>query len=411
MARREEELLAFNDLYARAAAGLPAVNQPAASTAGTNPYVLPAGRQGGPAPFPAIAAPRPAPKPVAVQPGVTHVGRAGMPTQTTRAGYGRGAATTPPSAPNVPLAAITNAEARPVNTTQALPYFGESPRENYVEQAGTGVANAPAASAPTLYRQTSRGALNETAPGTAVISGRFPGESKRTTRSYTKEGLADAAKRLNVVPGLFSGISLASDEALSKARFAAAKRGDFAAVERSYADTPEKKAAYDQQAAETKILNAVGRAPLSQLPQVGQAVSSIQAGRTEAALGGLKLEEGEAAAQTLKAKRALYEKLGALDPADTKGRTAIIDQLLAYEGKVQTQQKQSPFQQVKAFDEYGQPVASTRTFDPNSGQYSQPQAGGGPQAAQPDGVYEMPGIGKVTVRDGIARDDKGNILQ
>ena len=119
--------------------------------------------------------------------------------------------------------------------------------------------------------------------------------------------------------------------------------------------------------------------------------------------GEMELQQGDQQAQVLQAKRAIAEKLGALDPADTKTRSALIDELLAYDSKVQTPAKSLGYGVYT-----DSTTGATVPYSKDTGVTGQQ---GGAQATQPDGVYEMPGIGKMTVRGGIAYDEKGNILQ
>ena len=282
------------------------------------PGALPAGRQGGPAPLPAVATPRPAAKPVAVQPGFTHVGRAGIPARVLQAGAGRGAAApvtavAPPLAPAAPAATQASrapAAPAPVKTVTPAPTTLD-----------------PSGNFRTLTRPDAASALNSDNAGSATIQGRFLNKDgtrgPQETRAYTQGGIADAGKRVNVVPGLFSGVSQETEAALSAARQGAADRGDFDAVERSYM-TPEQKQAAKVQKAENKILRAVGGAPLSQLPQVAQAVSGIQAGRTEAALGGQQLAAGEQALQQGQQMQSMLGELAALVPTSLRAKRARI---------------------------------------------------------------------------------------
>jgi len=129
----------------------------------------------------------------------------------------------------------------------------------------------------TLDGGAASAALNSTDPGTAVIQGRFAGSAAPATRSYTKAGVADAGKRLNVVKGLFSGISPETEQALSAARQAASNRGDFEAVERSYLTTPEQRAEYEAGKAEKAILK---RLPTLPAPQLNEALKGLTGLRT-----------------------------------------------------------------------------------------------------------------------------------
>ncbi|MGQ0592383.1 MAG: hypothetical protein ACT4QB_06950 [Gammaproteobacteria bacterium] len=124
----------------------------------------------------------------------------------------------------------------------------------------------------TLDPTSSSAALDATDPGTAVIQGRFAGSAAPETRSYTQQGVADAGKRLNVVKGLFSGVSPETEQALSEARNAAAARGDHEAVERSYLTSPEQRAEYDAGKAEKAILK---RLPTLPAPELGNALKGL----------------------------------------------------------------------------------------------------------------------------------------
>jgi len=84
-----------------------------------------------------------------------------------------------------------------------------------------GLSNLVAPAAPSLplaIQPPIADALDSTTPGTAALSGRFAGGTAPETRSYNAAGLADAAKRVNVVPGLFSGVSRETEQALGAAR-------------------------------------------------------------------------------------------------------------------------------------------------------------------------------------------------
>ena len=300
---------------------------------------LPANRQGGPPPLPAPQGPRFAPKTVVAQPNIHIAGRGGIPIPILRAGPGRGAAPAPrplvpPPAP-LPVA-TTPVPATPVVTNTQVPAApGSSPP-----------ALDPSGQFRTLPGPEAVSALNSENAGSATIQGRFLNKDgtrgPQETRAYTQGGIADAGSRVNVVPGLFSGVSAETEAALSAARQDAADRGDFEAVERSYM-TPEQKQAANVQNAQNKILSAVGGAPLSQLPQVAQAVSGIQAGGAEAALqeqglqkGALELEKGGRELQKGQEIQSMLTQLQNLDPNKPESKAigdSIVQQILLAQQK------------------------------------------------------------------------------
>ncbi len=91
--------------------------------------------------------------------------------------------------------------------------------------------------------------------------------------------MADAGKRLNVVPGLFSGVSRETEQALGEARQAASARGDFEAVERSFLTTPEERAEYDAAKAERRILKRLPTLPAPELGDALKGVTDLRAAR------------------------------------------------------------------------------------------------------------------------------------
>lgn len=358
---------------------------------GPAPLTLPANRQGGPAPLPAIAQPRPAAKPVAVQPGMTHVGRAGMPASVVaQAGHGRGAAPPPtplPVATKPATPAVTNTQvpAAPVAPVAQTPL---TPQQNTLDPSGN---------FRRLTGKAASTALNSGNLGSAAIQGRFLQKDgtrgPQETRAYTQGGIQDAGKQVNVVPGLFSGVSQETEAALSEARKAAADRGDFEAVERSYM-TPEQKQAANVQRAENKILGAVGGAPLSQLPQVAQAVSGIGAGRTAAATGAQTLQKGAMELEGAQQMQSMLDELFNADPAKPESkarRDAIMSQfqaILAAQGKTpQQRQFASQFKLGPQNPDTGE--QSAYSYDPNTQQATALNLPGGAQAAPPPEHIQM----------------------
>lgn len=236
--------------------------------------------------------------------------------------------------------------------------------------AQTGLPTPRVPTSP-FYRQATGAALEETAPGTAVIQGRFPGQAAPETRAYTPEGIREAAGRVNVVPekyfGGLLGIGSGIEEALSEARKAAAARGDFEAIRRSYLDTPEKKAAYNAQRAERRLLGAVGRLHPRDLPGALQAVGGLRKERAEGVLQEQKVQLGEQLTSML-------QRLGDLDPtSDPTGaeRNALISGILAAQGKTAAQPKQE-----REFFAVTDPVTGTpQTYSGITGQFQPQQAG------------------------------------
>ncbi len=75
---------------------------------------------------------------------------------------------------------------------------------------------------------------------------------------------------LSIVPGLFSGPSQETEQALREARQAATDRGDFEAVERSYLTTPQEKSQYDAARTERTLLRRLRHLP------AGKAVDALK---------------------------------------------------------------------------------------------------------------------------------------
>ncbi|CAN5813095.1 hypothetical protein BH20PSE1_BH20PSE1_00890 [soil metagenome] len=195
----------------------------------------------------------------------------------------------------------------------------------------------------------------------------------------------------SVAPGLFSGVSTATDQALSDARFAAAKRGDFAAVDNSYR-TPAEKDAFTAQQAQNKILRNVGNAPANQLPQVLQAVGGLQGQAQESALAEQKLQTG---AIDLSNKENVQGALDALLNADPKDPVArqqaqtVLQAILSAQPGYKQPAVAQPFTSADVptgeLDELGQPITAPRPFDRRTGTYGPPlqQQSGAQQVAAP----------------------------
>lgn len=185
------------------------------------------------------------------------------------------------------ISVIPAVQARPM-ATPAVPLAG-SIQADMTAEAALGQSNlqpppgsVPAPLVAPLQGQLAADALNSTAPGTAVISGKFAGQTAPQTRSYGPAGIADAASRANIVPGLFSGVSRETEQALGEARQAASKRGDFEAVERSYLTTPEQRTQYDTTQAEGRILKRIPGLPAKELSGAMTGYAGLQAAKTKA---------------------------------------------------------------------------------------------------------------------------------
>ena len=337
-------------------------------------------------------------KPIPLVAPMTRTGRGGIPTPVVGGGgpgprfsqgpAGSGGAGRGRTTVQTPPALIQDAQAKTTATAAS--------------QAPAKAVTAPPAATPPvselaasggMYRslagQRAQLALNSDNAGSATIQGRFLSKDgtrgPQETRAYTQGGIADAGKRVNVVPaGSLFGPSLADDQALSDARFAAAKRGDFEAVERSYM-TPEQKQAARVQKAENKILSAVGGVPISQLPQAAQAVSGIGAGRQALEKGAQELQQGAMELERGQQVQSMLDELFNADPTNPESkarRDVIMEQfqaMLAASGKTPPAAAQ-PYKTVMGTDVDGNPVPFTT--NQITGAVTRPQVGGA-QSAQP----------------------------
>lgn len=272
----------------------------------------------------------------------------------------RGAQGAAPPAP-IPLVApslIQDAQAKPMTTPLVTGRPARMP-----EPAMQGVV-AGRSSQESLFQNlqgpAAGAALESTAPGTAVLSGKFAGEGTPSTRSYPQAGLAEAGKRLNVVPGLFSGVNAETEQALGAARQAAAERGDFEAVERSYLDT-EERADYDAAKAERRLVKRSGKLPASQVPDALRGLTDLRTARQG------KLEEAKV--QRLEELRQNPESMTELDRILFGQRQPLAQRLM----------------QIPVYGDPDQPGVRTGTslVDQATGQ---PLAGGQAQGQQANPV-------------------------
>jgi hypothetical protein len=201
------------------------------------------------------------------------------------------AAPASPAAPAAPagtsLSPVQDAEARTGTGARPGPVHGQAgppTTPGFAARFFNGDGPAPQVQGQaftTLPAAPANAALDSTEPGTAVIQGRFlkPDGTRgpATARSYTEQGVQDAGKRLNVVHGLFSGVSGETERALSEARKAAAARGDFEGVDRSYLSGPEDRAAYDAGKAEKALIRRLPNLPAALIPGAVQSLGQLRA--------------------------------------------------------------------------------------------------------------------------------------
>ena len=235
------------------------------------------------------------------------------------------------------------------------PGAGQQPAVTQVLRPAAGDPPAVAAQSGPAFTPRTSGNLIQDAPNSFTQK---PGGGTVTLADV--QGLGDIGQPgggLTVAPGLFSGVSGETERALAEGRQAAADRGDFEAVDRSYLANDAERAQYQQGKTERRILKRLGGLPAAQQPDALRALRDGQQGP------GL---------DQVRAARALELQAGA-PPAEA-------DQLLF---------GQRPGLAPKLIPEpvYGEDGlrTGTRYLDPATNRYIEPEGG---QAGQEQGAAQ-----------------------
>ena len=268
-----------------------------------------------------------------------------------------------------------------------VPTFTNKGREGYAEIQG--MADTPPALPGARALAVTRGPGAETPGGPpALPAARAAGPAAPRA--------SGGGGTFSVVPGLFSGVSRETEQALSQARADASARGDHAAVERSY-QTPAERTAADAAVAESRILKRLPRLPAAQQPAALTALTASQTARKGKPLS-LDQYRAQQAPQLLAGEE------------PTAGQNLLF-------GKSPPAAPQLRVLQNPVTDEEGYATGAKEafSFDPRTGQTvpldlaggrgqgQGAQGGGVPQ----DGTYDVPGKGRITVRGGRAYDASG----